>query len=156
MASALPDDILPTAWTYDVEDPKEKVLMGIRHATKPIYGIQWHPESICSAFGTEILANFWRLTCNHRENCMTREVDQQLARMKTSSLPEWLLRDSVIATTFRLGSDNVKKRVLPAHSKAYQVKICEIGIGPPPEVVFNSFIRGSSLDGEAWLDSAKV
>jgi para-aminobenzoate synthetase len=40
------------AWTAD------GVIMGIRHEDRPIWGIQFHPESICSDYGHRILANF--------------------------------------------------------------------------------------------------
>ena len=49
---SLPDVLVPTAWTDD------GVLMAMRHRTLPIYGVQFHPESIASEHGHSILANF--------------------------------------------------------------------------------------------------
>lgn len=37
------------------------VIMGIRHKDMPIYGVQFHPESIASEHGHDILANFMKL-----------------------------------------------------------------------------------------------
>lgn len=34
------------------------VIMGIQHRTRPIYGVQYHPESIMTAHGKSILGNF--------------------------------------------------------------------------------------------------
>jgi len=48
----LPDELVVTAWT-----DKEEV-MGLRHITKPIYGVQFHPESIASKNGLHLLKNF--------------------------------------------------------------------------------------------------
>lgn len=45
-------DLAVTAWTADQE------IMGLRHKTKPLYGVQFHPESILTTEGRKILANF--------------------------------------------------------------------------------------------------
>jgi len=50
--STLPDCLEVTAWTEDGE------IMGIRHKTLAIEGIQFHPESILSEYGHQMLENF--------------------------------------------------------------------------------------------------
>ncbi len=35
--------------------------MGLQHHTHPVHGVQFHPESIASEYGHEILANFLRI-----------------------------------------------------------------------------------------------
>jgi anthranilate synthase/aminodeoxychorismate synthase-like glutamine amidotransferase len=47
----LPETLVPTAET-------DGLIMAMRHRTLPIYGVQFHPESIASQHGHEILANF--------------------------------------------------------------------------------------------------
>ncbi|KAJ2496512.1 hypothetical protein GGH96_005788 [Coemansia sp. RSA 1972] len=37
-------------------------VMGIRHNTLPLWGVQFHPESVCSEHGAQLLANFAQLT----------------------------------------------------------------------------------------------
>jgi anthranilate synthase component 2 len=39
----------------------EGVVMGFRHATLPIHGVQFHPESIATEYGHDLLANFMSL-----------------------------------------------------------------------------------------------
>ena len=51
----LPDTLVPTAWTDD------GIIMAMRHRTMPVYGVQFHPESIASEHGHQILANFLAL-----------------------------------------------------------------------------------------------
>ena len=50
--ATLPDCFEVTAWTEDEE------IMGIRHIEKQIYGIQFHPESISTEHGHDLLRNF--------------------------------------------------------------------------------------------------
>lgn len=55
--STLPDELEITAWTQtDCGEMDE--IMGFRHKTLPIEGVQFHPESILSEQGHELLANF--------------------------------------------------------------------------------------------------
>jgi anthranilate synthase/aminodeoxychorismate synthase-like glutamine amidotransferase len=48
----LPDALKATAFT------KEGELMGLRHRAYPIFGVQFHPESILTAHGKQLLSNF--------------------------------------------------------------------------------------------------
>jgi anthranilate synthase component 2 len=52
IADTLPDCLAVTAWTEDGE------IMGLRHKTLAIEGVQFHPEAILSTEGKALLANF--------------------------------------------------------------------------------------------------
>ncbi|MGI5500740.1 aminodeoxychorismate synthase component I [Lentzea sp. CA-135723] len=52
----LPAELVPIAWADD------GVLMALRHRDRPQWGVQFHPESVASGYGREILRNFADLT----------------------------------------------------------------------------------------------
>jgi anthranilate synthase component 2 len=53
----LPDCLEMTAWTQH-EDGSIDEIMGVRHRDYMIEGVQFHPESILTEQGHELLANF--------------------------------------------------------------------------------------------------
>ena len=81
--ATLPDALAPIAWTtgatravrpaksapaVDLAAKQQQqphgagILMGLAHRTLPHYGVQFHPESIATSFGTALLSNFRDLT----------------------------------------------------------------------------------------------
>jgi len=51
----LPDCLEITAWT------EEQEIMGLRHKEYPVHGVQFHPESILTRDGKQLLENFLRM-----------------------------------------------------------------------------------------------
>ena len=52
----LPAQLAVTAWT------KEREIMGLEHRRLPVYGVQFHPESILTSSGKDLLKNFLKLS----------------------------------------------------------------------------------------------
>ena len=55
--SSLPDCLEVTAWTENADGSLDEI-MGLRHRTLPIEGVQFHPESILTEHGHAMLRNF--------------------------------------------------------------------------------------------------
>ncbi len=54
--ASLPKDLVITAWSAD--RPKDAEIMAMKHRSHPIYGVQFHPESIGTEHGKRLLENF--------------------------------------------------------------------------------------------------
>jgi anthranilate synthase component 2 len=57
----LPDCLEVTAWTRQ-DDGSTDEIMGLRHKTLNVEGVQFHPESILTEQGHELFANFLKQT----------------------------------------------------------------------------------------------
>ena len=58
------------AWTED------GVVMGIEHAHRPMWGVQFHPESICTDYGHKLFENFYALARKHRPERAGRRLNR--------------------------------------------------------------------------------
>ena len=57
----LPHELTPIAWTPD------KIVMGLKHKLLPIYGVQFHPESVSTVCGDQIFKNFNKITKHYHK-----------------------------------------------------------------------------------------
>ncbi|HSM04847.1 MAG TPA: aminodeoxychorismate/anthranilate synthase component II [Longimicrobiales bacterium] len=56
---ALPDVLRPVAWSREPDGERE--IQAMRHERHPVWGVQFHPESLFSQDGSRLLENFLRL-----------------------------------------------------------------------------------------------
>jgi len=56
----LPDDLEVSAWTRDHDGTR--VIMGLRHRKFPVEGVQFHPESVLTNSGKQLIANFLKIS----------------------------------------------------------------------------------------------
>jgi para-aminobenzoate synthetase len=92
--TSMPEEIERIAWTAD------DVIMGVRHRERPIWGVQFHPESIGSAYGRELLANFRDLALVRHTPAVARPTPAESAgyrvhvrRLATLPDPETAYRE---------------------------------------------------------------
>jgi para-aminobenzoate synthetase len=60
-----------TAWT------DEGVVMGIEHRSRPMWGVQFHPESIATEHGHKLIENFYALARQHRSSGRRRAYSRR-------------------------------------------------------------------------------
>ena len=72
--TTMPDVLRSTAMTED------GVVMAIEHTEYPIFGVQFHPESILSQYGHEIIANFLRIC----KTCDSHQIEHDIRRDELS------------------------------------------------------------------------
>lgn len=105
----LPIELEALAWAGD------GTLMALRHRSRPWWGVQFHPESICTEYGARLLNNFRELTLAWRDR-------QSPASTMGSFLPE-----------FKLG----KTPALSVHAHC-------IDVFPDPEAVYATLFADAS------------
>ncbi len=78
VAEPLPAELKKIAWSDD------GTLMALRHVSRPIWGVQFHPESISTEFGIQLLRNFLAprtrsrsMPCPHPPEVLFRELFSQ-------------------------------------------------------------------------------
>lgn len=68
------ENIIPLAWVEEdrgSEQPTERILMAVKHRTKPFWGLQYHPESVCTeGEGNKVVRNWFvqalQWNCKHK------------------------------------------------------------------------------------------
>ena len=123
----LPDELEPTAWTPD------GILMGVAHRQRPMWGLQFHPESILTRHGKDLLVNFARLAADRRA-----DRDRTVPAPRRSAARPPAAPDT--------GACTAPRRTL-------RVLVERTAAGRDPEEVFAALFRDS--DHSFWLDSGR-
>ncbi|GAA5881805.1 hypothetical protein JCM1840_003883 [Sporobolomyces johnsonii] len=133
--AALPAELEATAWSARGE------VMGLRHRIKPLWGVQFHPESICSTFGARILSNFLELAlAHHGKTTPSPALPSSILSLSTSARPS--LPPSAAEQP---SGPRWEQRTVSLGSAS----------GLLPQQVFEGFVKGRCDLGEAWLESAR-
>jgi para-aminobenzoate synthetase len=139
----LPDELERIAWTAD------GMIMGVRHKNRPIWGVQFHPESISTDFGHRIIENFRTLTTKHMEKHPPQRRVTDTGRPK---------RDPALYNVITTGKDShwdatyAGKGIL--HGKTFNIHFRRVTWKLNAEQVFMNHF--ANANPSFWLDSALV
>ncbi|OAX34249.1 para-aminobenzoate synthase [Rhizopogon vinicolor AM-OR11-026] len=100
------------AWSHDEENGR--VVMAIRHCTRPFWAVQYHPESVLTrGGGTDVVLNFWRLACawNFSHGRVTRPWDQRADGLFGTPWPYIRPSSSIPRTNAPLSPSTIKLNI---------------------------------------------
>ncbi|BGP21010.1 hypothetical protein JCM10213_003226 [Rhodosporidiobolus nylandii] len=148
--TSLPDELEVLAWTEGKNGSDE--VMALRHREKPLWGVQFHPESIESTYGARILSNFFSLALAFHAS----HAFPSSPRSPSDPLPSRIL---ALSTSLRpsVSPNQVPHSSWPGEMRWEQrtVKLAGLAVGWTPQRVFEALVKGKSRLGEVWLDSAR-
>ncbi|OKH31001.1 aminodeoxychorismate synthase component I [[Phormidium ambiguum] IAM M-71] len=122
VANDLPDCLEKIAWTED------GLIMALRHQNLPLWGVQFHPESICTEYGQKLLENF-------------RDITQQFTQKSNIQNPK-NPNPVLVEQASCLSSLN------------FELKTRKLNIYPDSEQIFVQLFGDSP--NNFWLDSSLV
>ncbi|TAF03039.1 MAG: aminodeoxychorismate synthase component I [Nostocales cyanobacterium] len=121
VADDIPECLEKIAWT------PEGVVMGLRHRNLPSWGVQFHPESICTEYGKQVFKNFRNIT----------------AKFYNYQIPENIDKKKIFS----------QKKYQHSQPQKYQVCSKKLDIYPDAENVFIQLF-GDKVN-TFWLDSSR-
>ena len=101
VVGTVPPELRVTAWTPD------GVIMGLEHRARPLFGVQFHPESVSTRHGRELLENFRALTPRRPRRPATPRAEEPPApspavgvQLRHRRLDAWCEPEAVFAALY--------------------------------------------------------
>ncbi|BGP36016.1 para-aminobenzoate synthase, (PABA) [Rhodotorula toruloides] len=139
---SLPAELEPIAWTEDANGADE--IMALKHRERPLYGVQFHPESISSTCGARTLSTFFHLALDFHATASP-------SRTPSANLPTHILSLSTACPPPPTPSPSCN----PSLRYELRTEKIESARNWTPQRVFEELVKGRSPLGEVWLDSAR-
>ncbi|XP_038690757.1 aminodeoxychorismate synthase, chloroplastic [Tripterygium wilfordii] len=83
----------------------KRVLMGVKHSTRPHYGVQFHPESVATSYGRQILKNFKEVTADYwsrwRSSLFSKRDAYHAAHMQVPHVKRLSMEDQISGKLMR-------------------------------------------------------
>ncbi|MGO1001828.1 aminodeoxychorismate synthase component I [Lysobacter sp. CA196] len=148
VASPLPPELVATAHA----DPG--LIMALRHRFLPQWGVQFHPESILTEHGIDLIANFRDLAHRHRRRPLLSLALPSAASAPIEPIPvePAPIEPVPVAATLDQAKPATASDTGPTHPARSLRAVCRPldGVGDP-EAVFSALFAGR--DNAFWLDS---
>lgn len=153
-------DIIPLAWVEeDREDgqEKERILMAMKHQRKPFWGLQYHPESVCTEeTGNRVIRNWFKQALRWNcENRMVTSPDTSDILARKAFKPS-LLQEVAAIESNRVPGRDVWESLLQDSDQELQYKSDSIAIPQAAGVEIPDIVEllGSTGTSHVILDSA--
>lgn len=141
---SLPKELLVTARTDD------GVIMALQHATKPQFGVQFHPEAVCSDFGYQMFQNFRDITLQQAPSqCQLQHSNLQPHVLERTSVDSGL---SGASTAAALKTSVPLSKAPPEYKVHVQVASKGLASLEFAQSVFTDLYAHSARS--FWLDSS--
>jgi para-aminobenzoate synthetase len=131
MVDNVPDTLNVTAFTTDPSG--QKIVMAVKHRSRPQWGVQFHPESIAGEYGCRLISNFLELARGRSRHRNTIAAPARAEALPTRGIPHTESRAS--GSRFRLISRRLDRQ-------------------PYAEAVYSQLF--ASQRGAFWLDSSMI
>ena len=122
------------------------VVMGVEHDSRPIWGVQFHPESIATEFGDRIARNFFELAERHSASSTARR--SQVPRRHADDSPE----AGVTGTSAGVARESELGRARDGTEPGWTVLARTLEGAAPTEHLYERLF--ADADTSFWLDSA--
>ena len=135
---SLNESLIPLAWC---DDPRtgERVLMALRHAHLPLFGVQFHVESVCTEYGAVVMRNFLEIAA-------TRGKRLRATMPTNGRLPPKPAGTGIVA-----GHSSSPGR--QRWTRLHRWVTAPAAVRSPPRL-FERLLGGDATRAVFWLDSA--
>ncbi|CAH9119042.1 unnamed protein product [Cuscuta europaea] len=151
--------------------PAGQILMGIKHSSRPHYGLQFHPESVATCYGKQIFKNFAEITKGYwlRLNSPISEKNTTYAECLQAPKVDQILKDASrggnIGTNLGEKKNTCTQSIINSSHPGYNVKYLKMRwkkldylasqIGGSKNI-FCELFGGQNTANTFWLDSSST
>ncbi|MEH2033738.1 MAG: aminodeoxychorismate synthase component I [Nostoc sp.] len=163
VADELPECLEKIAWS------EEGLVMGLRHRHLPFWGVQFHPESICTEYGQRLLENFRDITLQFTEKLSRRQDSAAVVSPQASAggrrgkKPQGAGLESLLAESkspekqYWIGYESVTPvmdQPCQEQEDKFELYTRKLDICPNTEQIFVQLFEDAP--NAFWLDSSRV